>query len=189
MLRVLVSSICSLEVQERPWGLGIAESDLAQTTFNDKLLALRLGFGSFDRTLYLLLHALHMVIAAPPLPTRTESAVRLEEIGLRKLTGRLMRVLTRGTANLAEHLVVEVFGNGSLRTLLFEVARGSHELLQLDASDEVLVLRCHQSVVLCKERNLVVAFGTFGVFFEIGCSFFCGKRHELFRVGNDHTRV
>jgi hypothetical protein len=189
VLQVLISSIRPLEVQERPGSLGIAESDLAQTAFDDKLLALGLSFGSLNSTLNLLLHALHVVVTASSLPARTKSAVRLEEVGLRKLVGRLMWVLTRGATNLAEHLIVKVFSNGSLRALLFEIASSGHELLQLDASDEVLVLGCHESVVLRKKCNFVIALSTFGIFLEIGCSFLCRKCHELFGVGNNHARV
>ena len=61
-----------------------------------------------------------------------------------------MGILSRSTTDLGLNLVVEVFGKCGVRILFVDIASSCHKLLQLYASDKVLVLRCHQAVVLRK---------------------------------------
>lgn len=173
MFRMLVSGLWTLDVQERPWGFSIAECNLSQAALDYELFPFGFGFGCFHCSLHLLLHALHVIVATPSVSTRTEPAVRLEEVRLSKLISGLVRGLSRSTTDLAKDLVVEILSDGSLGTLLVQVTGGGHELLQLDSSDEVLVLRGHQAVVLGKQCNLVIALGAFGIFFKVSCTVLC----------------
>lgn len=172
---MLIASFGSLNIKKRSWGLGIAEGNLAQATFDDQLSGLGAGLGSLNGALNLLLHPLHVVVASAAIPSSSKSVVGLEQIRLCELAGWLLGVLAWSTADLAEDLVVEVFRDCSLRASLIEVARGGHELLELDSSNEVLVLRCHQAVVLSKKSNLVVSLRTLGVFLEKSGTFRLGK--------------
>lgn len=150
VLGMLLSGFRSLDVEERSRGFRVAEGNFSQTALDDKLLTLGLGLCGLDCTLNLLLHALHMVVTIASISTWSEPAVRLEQIGLGELVCRLMWVLTSTTTNLAHHVVVEVLGDSCFRASLVQVASRSHELLELDAGNKVLVLWRHQAVVLCE---------------------------------------
>jgi hypothetical protein len=187
VLLVLVAVLGSLNVKQRSRGLRVAECNLSEAALDNQLLRLRSGLGSFDSTLNLLLHSLHVVVASAAMSASSEPVVGLEQVGLSELVGRLLRVLSRSATDLTEDLVVEVLGNGCLGSSLVEVTGRGHQLLQLDASDEILVLGCHQTVVLCQLRDLVVALSTFGVLFEEGRTLCFGKLEQLLGMRDDHA--
>jgi len=164
----LFASLGPLQVQQRAWGFGIAEGNLSQATLNNQRPGFRPRLGSLDGSLNLLLHTLHMVIATPGVPTRPKSIVGLEQVGLGKRVGGLLRMLTGRTSNLTEDVVVKVFCNGGFGALFIQVSRRRHQLLQLDTGNEVLVLGGHEAVVFREKGNLVVALGSPCVFLEKG---------------------
>ena len=75
-------------------------------------------------------------------------ATGLEEVGLGELTGWLVWVLPRSASNLGVNLIVKVLRKSGFRSLLVKATCGSHQLLQLNSSDEILVLWRHETVVL-----------------------------------------
>lgn len=184
----LVVGFRSLEVEQWSWRLGIAECNLSKTALDDELFGFWPCFGSLDRPLNLLLHALHVVVASAAMSTGAKPVVRLEEIGLRKLACWLLGVVAWSAPDLAEDLVVKVLCNGSFRAPLFQVSSRRHQLLQLDTSDEVLVLRRHETIVLCQESNLVISLRPLCVFFKKSSTLGLGQLKELLRMGNDHSR-
>ena len=184
----LVACLRAFDVEERSRCLGIAESNLAKATLNNKLLRLGPGLCRLDRTLDLLLHTLHVVVTTSAVPPIAKPIVGLEQVGLGKLVRRLLRVLAWCTTNLTEDLIVEVLGDGSLGASFIDVASRGHQLLQLNAGDEVLVLGCHQAVVLGQLRNLVVALGALRIFFEESCTVGLGQIEKLFGMSDDRER-
>jgi hypothetical protein len=187
VFRQLVVGFRSLEVEQWSWGLGVAESNLSEAAFNNELPSLWPRFGSLDCSLDLLLHALHVVVTSSALSAVAKPVVSLEQVSLGKLACWLVRVLTWSTPNLGEDLVVEVLSNSRLGSSFLQVAGRSHQLLQLDSSDEVLILRRHQAVVLCQESNLVVPLSSFSIFLEEGRALGLGKLQELLGVCDDHS--
>ena len=160
-----------LDIEQRPWRLRVAESDFAKRALDDERLVLRARFRCFDSASDLLLHPLDVVVAAAwvmPASAVAVAAACLEQVGLRELAQWLSRPTTRRDSNLCVDLVVEVLGQ-----LLFAARLVVHatscceQLLQLDARDEVLVLRGHEAVVLAEKEDLVVAFRSLGFFGEI----------------------
>jgi hypothetical protein len=145
---MLVTDFRALNIKKRPGCLRVTESNFAQAAFHDKLSSLWSSFSSLNSALDLLLHALHVIVTSTAVSSGSKSVVCLEEVCLSELTGGLLGVLTRSTTDLAENLVVEVLGDGSLGTSLIEITGRSHKLLELDTRDEVFVLRCHETVVL-----------------------------------------
>lgn len=145
-----VVTVLPLDVEKWLGRLCITEGDLAQTSLNDKLLILWLSLGSLDSSLNLLLHALHVIVATSVLSSASHAiaAARLEEVRLSKVVGWLVRILTRCPTDLREDLVVEVLIEHRFGSLLVNTTSRRHELLQLNASDKILVLGCHQTVVL-----------------------------------------
>jgi hypothetical protein len=129
-----------------------------------------------------------VIVTTSAVPPVAKPVVGLEQVSLCKLACRLLRVLAWCATNLTKDLVVEVLGDGSLGASLIDVASRGHQLLQLNAGDEVLVLGCHQAVVLGQLRNLVVALGTLRIFFEEGCTLSLGQIEKLFGVSNDRER-
>jgi hypothetical protein len=79
-----------------------------------------------------------------------EPPARLEQVGLRKLAGWLVRILPGCAADLGVNLVVEVLIEQGLGAFGIGGTRGRNKLLQLDAADEVLVLRSHEAIVPCQ---------------------------------------
>jgi hypothetical protein len=108
---------------------------------------------------------------------------------LSKLVQGLARVLSRGTTDLSVDLVVKVLGELSIRRLLVDATSSSQELLQLNASDEILVLRGHEAVILGQQENLVVALSALGLFCEEVCTLFVRQLHHLVGLSNRRTRV
>lgn len=188
VLGMFIPDLWSLDVKQGPRCLCIAKSNFPQTTFDNELLALGFCLGSLNGTLNLLFHSLHVVIATSSISAQSESAVCLKEIGLRELIRRLVRVLPCSTTDLTHHMVVKVFSNGCFRAPFFNVSSSSHELLELNTGDEVLVLGGHQAVVLGKQRYLVVALSTFRLGFDVGVTLFLRESHELLGMGDDHAR-
>jgi hypothetical protein len=108
-------AVGTLEAQERTRSLGVAESNLTQTALNNQLSVLWPGFGSFNSTLNLLLHSLHVVVTAARMSaTCSVSTTSLEKVCLGKLVQGLTRMLSRGTTDLSVDLVVEVLGELSI---------------------------------------------------------------------------
>lgn len=70
-------ALLPFDVKKRLWSLGVAEGNLAQTALDDELLVLGLELRRFNRTLDLLLHSLHMVVAIDMLPSSPAPAPRL----------------------------------------------------------------------------------------------------------------
>lgn len=125
----LVVGLRPLQIEERSRSFRVAECNLAQATFHNKLSRLGSGFGSFNGTLNLLLHPLHMVVSTAAIPASSKSVIGLEKVSLSECVRRLLRVLTRSTTNLAEDLVIEIFSNGSFWAFLIQVSSCSHQLL------------------------------------------------------------
>lgn len=103
----------TLDVKKRSWCLGVAKGNLAERAFHDERLVLGAGFGGFHSTRNLLLHSLHVVVAASRVMATAAVAVpaaRLKEVGLSELVQRLARTTARRSPDLSIHLIVEVFG-------------------------------------------------------------------------------
>ena len=148
------------------------------------------GLGSLDGALNLLLHSLHVVVTTTRMSAACSIATTgLEKVGLSKLVQRLTGVLSWGTTDLSVNLVVKVLGQLSIRRLLVDATSGSKELLQLNASDEVLVLGSHEAVVLGQQEDLVVALGAFCFFSEEVGTLLIGQLHHLVGLGDGRTRV
>ena len=184
----LVARLWTLDVEERSRCLGVAEGNLSQTAFDNELLRLGPSLCSLDCALDLLFHTLHVVVTTSAVPSVAEPVVGLEEVRLGELVCWLLGVLAWSAPNLTEDLVVEVLRNGSLWASFVEVASRCHELLQLNAGDEVLVLGCHQAIVLGQLSNLVVTLRTFGIFLEESCTVCLGQVEQLLWVSNDRER-
>jgi hypothetical protein len=183
-------TVGTLKAQERAGSLRVAESNLTQTALNNQLSVLWSGLGSLNGTLNLLLHSLHVVVTTTSMPaTCSVAATSLEKVCLSKLVQGLARVLSRGTTDLSVDLVVKVLGELSIRRLLVDATSSSQELLQLNASDEILVLRGHEAVILGQQENLVVALSALGLFCEEVCTLFVRQLHHLVGLSNRRTRV
>lgn len=175
----------SLEVEERSWRLGVAESDLAKTSFDNELLVLWSSLCGFNSALNLLFHALDVVVTATRVSTTTaKSATSLEEVSLGELIEGLMRVGPGSTPDLSVYLVVKVFGQLSISSLLVDTTSSSQELLELNASDKVLVLRRHEAIALGQQKDLVVALGSLCLFGEESEALLFGHLHHLVCLGD-----
>ena len=165
----------TLDVEKRLRRLRVTEGDFTQATLEHKLLILRFGLHRRHGTLDLLLHPLHMVIARSieaTAPGRTWTPPRLEKVRLREVTEWLMGVLSRSTADLAVHLIIEVFRHPAVTLGFIRIARGRHQLLELNPSDEVLILGCHKPITSGQQKNLVIPLCALGILHE--------KRRALF---------
>lgn len=117
-------------------------------------------------------------VVASPIP-------RLEKVRLGKVTKRLTWVLSRSAPDLAVNLVVEVFCDNSILALIIGVTSRADQLLKLNSSYEVLVLRRHQAVAFGQEKDLMVALSSLGVVLKIGLSLLFRQVHKLLRVCDD----
>ena len=57
-------------------------------------------------------------------------------------------MLARPSPNLIMNLIIKVLGQTCIAAMLIWIAGGSNKLLELNASNEVLVLRRHETIVL-----------------------------------------
>jgi hypothetical protein len=87
------------------------------------------------------------------------------------------------------NLVVEILGQSRIRSMLIGVASGSNELLQLDTSNEVLILRCHETIILRQQEYLVVTLRPLRIFQEEGGSLLLRKVSKLLGVGDNMARA
>lgn len=112
------------------------------------------------------------------------STTRLKEIRLSELVQGLARTTSRRSASdLRVHLVIEVFCKLLLAPgLIVDTTSGRKQLLELDACDEVLVLWCHQAVVLAKQENFVISFRPLSLFCYVSIPILVGHVHHLLRL-------
>lgn len=145
-----VSAFRSFNIKQWFGRLRIAERYFPQASFYNKLFTLWFSLSGFNGALNLLFHPLHVVVSPTIMPSATHSipATGLEEVGLGKLTGWLVWVLPRSASNLGVNLIVKVLCKSGFWSLLVKTTCSSHQLLQLNSSDEILVLWCHETVVL-----------------------------------------
>jgi hypothetical protein len=76
------------------------------------------------------------------------TASGLVEVGLSKVAERLAGVLALASTDVAVDLIIEVLGKRHLGSLVTSLASSSDKLLELDTSDEVLILGGHETVIL-----------------------------------------
>ncbi len=127
-----------------------------------------------------------MILRAAMVPSHAHlTASRLEEIRLGEVIQGLARMLSLPGADLVVDLIVEVLVEGLVRAVFVGVARSRYKLLKLDTSDEVLVLGCHDTVVLGQEEDLMVPLGPFGLLLKICDLFFLRELGKLRRVGDN----
>jgi hypothetical protein len=119
----------------------------------------------------LLLHALDVVVSAfwvMPTAAISIATASLEEICLSELIQWLSWTASRRPSDLGVDLIIEIFGDLLFTSrLIVNTAGGSEELLQLDSSNEVLVLGCHKAIVLAQEEYLVVPLRSLGFLCEV----------------------
>jgi len=157
------------------------------------MLVLRSRFRRFHCTSDLLFHPLHMVVAASRVVSAASiavSAAGLKEVGLSELVQWLTRTAAWRTSDLGEDLIVEILGELLLAAqFVVNASSGGQKLLQLNAGDEILILRSHQTVVLAQQENLVVAFRPVGLFRQISLSLFWRHLHHLLGLSDGWTVV
>ena len=89
-----------------------------------------------------------MIVSSSGLSPHAMAATGLEQVCLRKIAQWLAWVLTRASTNLVMNLIVEVFREGGIRSMLIGVASCGNKLLQLDTSDKVFILGGHEAIIL-----------------------------------------
>lgn len=97
-------------------------------------------------------------------------------------------MLTRCPADLTVDLVIEVLRQHGLRIGVCHITGSSHQLLELDTCDEVLVLRCHQAIATGQQEDLVVTLRALRIFHQVSIALLFGQTHELLRAG-DHWQA
>jgi hypothetical protein len=117
------------------------------------------------------------------------SAASLEEIGLGKVAQRLVGVLSRTTTDLVMNLIVKVFSQGRIGSMLIRVPGSGNELLELDTGNEILIRRGHKPIVLGQDVDLVVSLGTLRVFLKECSTFLFGKVNKLLWMRNNGALV
>jgi hypothetical protein len=98
---------------------------------------------------------------------------------------RLVGVLARGSANLAVNLIVEVLGQNSLWVGIRYITSRRDKLLQLDASDKVLILGGHQAIAPRQQEDLVVSLRPLSVLDEISVALLLSKMDKLLGIGDN----
>jgi len=73
-------------------------------------------------------------------------------------------MLSWGPTYLTIDLIVEIFSKRGLWAGVRGIAGRTDKLLQLDSSDEILVLRAHETVAFGQQEDLVIALSTLSIF-------------------------
>ena len=85
------------------------------------------------------------------------------------------------------NLIVEIFRETRVRSMLVRVASCSYKLLELDSSNEVLILGSHETVVFREQEDLVVSFCTLSIFHQEGSSLLFRQVCKLLWVSDNVT--
>lgn len=108
---------------------------------------------------------------------------------MREMTEWLVRVLAWCAPDLAADLVVEILGQHGFWVRIRYTSSGCHQLLKLNASNEIFILRRHQAIPSRQKEDLVVSLRPLGIFHQVGITLLGGEVRELGWVGDDRHSI